>query len=267
MILESPPLVNVTPLTQIHEVPIHIRHPIYPNSTNKHKRLGLLMLNELSRIEMFATRIETHGKHEETSAELSKTVIHLEQTLLAFEVENGHTDRIVNTSVRALLQRYMIRTGLAEMFPKSSECLGIEPVLAGGSFIEAYFRQMSCINQLTSIALQLQNDIRLTNHKFVAHQVALLYQCITQAGPQFSKKYKSRVEENFEALKEASSVSDEPYLPIELQAWLSDLATDIVSEALFSGRPMSQQTPDSAHLSQYIDRVSSEGAGGMVQAS
>lgn len=34
---------------------------------------------------------------------------------------------------------------------------------------------MSTMNQLTSIALQLQNDIKLTNHKFVAHQVALLY--------------------------------------------------------------------------------------------
>jgi len=30
----------------------------------------------------------------------------------------------------------MIRTGLAEMFPKSSEYLGIEHVIPGGSFIE-----------------------------------------------------------------------------------------------------------------------------------
>jgi len=33
-------------------------------------------------------------------------------------------------------QRYMIRTGLAEMFPKSSEHLGIEPILQRGSFME-----------------------------------------------------------------------------------------------------------------------------------
>ncbi|KAI1315064.1 hypothetical protein EDD11_001357 [Mortierella claussenii] len=66
MILESPPLVNLTKLAEIHEVPIHIRHPIYPNSANKHKRLGLQMLNDLSRIEMFVTRIETVGKVTET---------------------------------------------------------------------------------------------------------------------------------------------------------------------------------------------------------
>ncbi|KAF9169503.1 hypothetical protein BGX21_007908 [Mortierella sp. AD011] len=116
---------------------------------------------------------------------------------------------------------------------------------------------MSTINQLVSIALQLQNDLKLSNHKFIAHQVALLYQCINQAGPQFSTKYKSRVEENFSALKETSNMSDEPRLPIELQAWLSDLTADIVSEALFSGRPMSQQTPEAPHLSDYINRVSS----------
>ncbi|KAI8596115.1 hypothetical protein EDD21DRAFT_15154 [Dissophora ornata] len=156
-----------------------------------------------------------------------------------------------------MLQRYMIRTGLAKMFPKSSEYLGIDPIPPGGGLIEAHFRQMSTINQLVSIALQLQNDLRLSNHKFIAHQVALLYQCINQAGPQFSTKYKSRVEENFSVLKESSNASDEPRLPIELQAWLSDLTTDIVSEALFSGRPMSQQTPDAAHLSEYINHVSS----------
>ncbi|KAF9988516.1 hypothetical protein BGZ65_001978 [Modicella reniformis] len=257
MILESPPLVNLTPLTQIHEVPIHIHHPIHPNSANKHKRLGLQMLNELNRIEMFVTKIESVGKHEETSAELTKAIAHLEQTLYAYELENGQANRLEHTTGRMMLQRYMNRTGLAEMFPKSSEYLGFEPILQGGSFIEAHFRQMATINQLVSIALQLQNDLKLSNHKFMAHQVALLYQCINQAGPQFSRKYKSRVEENFSALKEASNMSDEPHLPIELHAWLTDLTTDIVSEALFSGRPMSQQTPDAPHLSDYINRVSS----------
>ncbi|KAF9437890.1 hypothetical protein BGZ76_010672 [Entomortierella beljakovae] len=252
MILESLPLVNLAPLREIGEVPIHIRNPIHPNSANKHKRLGLQMLNELSRIEMFVTKLDAVGKNEDTSTELTKTVAHLEQTLQAYEVENGR--EVI--SGRVMLQRYMIRTGLAEMFPKSSEYLGIDPVTPGGSFIESHFRQMSTINQLVSIALQLQNDLKLSNHKFIAHQVALLYQCINQAGPQFSKKYKSRVEENFDSLKKIN-MSEEPRLPIELQAWLSDLTTDIVSEALFSGRPMSQQTPEAPHLSDYINRVSS----------
>ncbi|KAK3812021.1 MAG: hypothetical protein J3Q66DRAFT_349163 [Benniella sp.] len=150
----------------------------------------------------------------------------------------------------------MIRTGLAEMFPKSAEHLGVDLVIRGRSSLEAHLRQMSSINQLVSMALQLQNDLRLTNHKFIAHQIALLYQCINQAGRVYSR-FKPRVEEHFVAAKEACNESEEPTLPTELQTWLADLTTDIVSEALFSGRPMSQQTPEAAPLSDYINRVSS----------
>lgn len=34
---------------------------------------------------------------------------------------------------------------------------------------------MNVLNQLVSISLQLQQDIKLTNHKYMAHQLALLY--------------------------------------------------------------------------------------------
>ncbi|KAK3840803.1 MAG: hypothetical protein J3R72DRAFT_492209 [Linnemannia gamsii] len=252
-LLETPPLINITPLTQILEVPIHINNPIHPNSVNKHKRLGLKILNELSRIEMFVTRIETVGKQEEILAELGKTVTYLEQTLYNFELENGQAHRLENTT------RYMNRTGLAEMFPKASEHLGFVPVITSGSFMEAHLRQMSSINQLVSIAIQLQNDLRLTNHKFIAHQIALLYQCINQAGTKYTG-FKGRVEEHFGAVKDLCNASDEPYLTPELQTWLSELTVDIVAEALFSGRPMAQQTPSAGPLSDYINRVSNTDA-------
>ncbi|KAG0238199.1 hypothetical protein BGX31_003335 [Mortierella sp. GBA43] len=242
-LIETPPLIHIAPLTEIQEV-------------NKHKRLGLQILNELGRIEIFVTKIEAVGKHDDVTAELNKAVTHLEQTLYNFEQENGNPNRPDNPSGRVLLQRYMIRTGLGEIFPKSSEYLGVDLVIRGGSSLEAHLRQMSSINQLVSMALQLQNDLKLTNHKFIAHQIALLYQCINQAGPTYSK-FKSRVEERFAVAKEACNESDEPILPTDLQAWLTDLTTDIVSEALFSGRPMSQQTPEAAPLSDYINKVSS----------
>ncbi|KAI8606139.1 hypothetical protein EDD21DRAFT_361773 [Dissophora ornata] len=255
-LLKTPPLINIAPLTDIQEVPIHINNPIHPNSTNKHKRLGLQMLSELSRMEMFVARMEANGKQDDVAAELIRTVTHVEQTIYSFELENGDPSRLDNTTARIVLQRYMIRTGLAEMFPKSSEYLGIDPVHPGGSFLEAHLRQMSSINQLVSLALQLQNDLRLTNHKFIAHQVALLYQCINQAGPAYVQ-FKARVEENFAVVKEVCNASEEPLLPAELQAWLTDLTTDIVADALFSGRLMSQQTSGVVHLSAYFNRVSS----------
>ncbi|KAF9292300.1 hypothetical protein BGZ68_008265 [Mortierella alpina] len=184
-LLETPPLINITPLTEIHEVPIHIHNPIHPSSANKHKRLGLQILNELSKLEMACARIEAVGKHDEVVSELAKTVAHLEQALYNFEQENGNPNRLDDPSGRILLQ-----------------------------------------------------------------------QCINQAGQTFMQ-FKARVEEQFNALKEFCNVSEEPYLTPTLQSWLTDLTTDIVAEALFSGRPMSQQTPQAAPLSDYINRVSS----------
>ncbi|CAO3564168.1 unnamed protein product [Mortierella alpina] len=160
MILESPPLVNVTPLAAIHEVPIHIRHPIYPNSTSKRKRLGLLMLNELTRVEMLVARIEAAGKHEETSAELKRSIAHLEQTLSAYELEKKPAG-VENSSGRMLLQRYMIRTGLDEMFSKSSEFLGIEPVIPGGNFIEGVCAPAACALRWTTTTLQAKEMLTM----------------------------------------------------------------------------------------------------------
>ncbi|KAG0330362.1 hypothetical protein BGZ99_004732 [Dissophora globulifera] len=280
-LLETLPLINIAPLTDIHEVPIHINNPIHPNSGNKHRRLGLQVLSKLSRVEMFVARIEATGKQDDVAAELARTVAHLEQTMSGIELESDSPSRLENTTGRVRLQRYMIRMGLAGMFPKSAEYLGIDPILPGGSFLEGRFlshlRHMSSINQLVSLALQLQNDLRLANHKFIAHQVALLYQyrgldvdinghcnnifyihqqCINQAGIVY-ERFQARIEEHFTQVKEVCNTSDVTILPPELQTWLRDLTTDIVAEALFSGRPMSQQTPDAAHLSAYINRVSS----------
>jgi hypothetical protein len=40
---------------------------------------------------------------------------------------------------------------------------------------KGYLRQMSILNQAMSLSLQLRDDIHLTNHKYIAHQIALLY--------------------------------------------------------------------------------------------
>src|SRR5437870_13779243 len=42
-------------------------------------------------------------------------------------------------------------------------------------FCLAHLHEMTIVNQLVSMALQLQQDINLTNHKYMAHQLALLY--------------------------------------------------------------------------------------------
>lgn len=79
----------------MHEiVPIHINNPIHPNSANKHKRLGLQMLNELTRIEMFVTRIETVGKVKSKCHDVNVPIVKEEET--GGGGETGTTEHTMN---------------------------------------------------------------------------------------------------------------------------------------------------------------------------
>lgn len=41
--------------------------------------------------------------------------------------------------------------------------------------LKAYLKQITQLNQVMGMAQQLRNDISLKNHKYIAHQLALLY--------------------------------------------------------------------------------------------
>jgi len=70
----------------------------------------------------------------------------------------------------------------------------IDPLkrLIDTSIVLDYFGQIAILNQVVAMSDQLQNDIHQSkNHKYVAHQVALLYQCLIQlgeAGVSYKKK-------------------------------------------------------------------------------
>ena len=62
-----------------------------------------------------------------------------------------------------------------------------------------YFTHVSALNQLLHLATQLQRDACIAaNHKYLAHQIALLYQCLNQVKGE-SRPFKKRIEEQFEA--------------------------------------------------------------------
>jgi hypothetical protein len=41
--------------------------------------------------------------------------------------------------------------------------------------LEDYLSQMGHLNQISSLAFQLKSDVDFLNHKYMAHQLALLY--------------------------------------------------------------------------------------------
>ena len=59
----------------------------------------------------------------------------------------------------------------------SPDCVSIEvQLLCCGIHVIGYFQHLGMLNQLITLSHQLNSDaFNLTNHKYMAHQTALLY--------------------------------------------------------------------------------------------
>ncbi|CAG8481238.1 19178_t:CDS:2 [Dentiscutata erythropus] len=249
----TPPLVSLRTVNTAQEVEIRLHEPLIQKQGSRKKRIGLQILNALARLEVLLNKEEALAISEDavqhlTQQQYNKMEIEaalnaLETSLLQLE-EDGIPKKDTQT--------YLSELGLTVLFPKSAKRLVVNNIPSGKVDALAHFNEMNVLNQLASISLQLQQDIKLQNHKYMAHQLALLYQCLNQAGGHFLK-YKSRVELHFDSIKALTSNSEVPKLNAEQKEWLSQVTADIVTEALFSGRPV---TPMSQPLATYLNEIS-----------
>jgi hypothetical protein len=96
----------------------------------------------------------------------------------------------------------------------------------------AYFTRLNTLNQIMSLALQLRQDLNLTNHKYMAHQLALLHQSVSagiQAGfGQAFTPFKSTIEQKFTDIKSMTSSSASPQLDYANKQWISSLCQDLL---------------------------------------
>ncbi|RUS29336.1 hypothetical protein BC938DRAFT_480775 [Jimgerdemannia flammicorona] len=163
---QTPPLIDLNPRTSIQEVQLYLKEPIIPRAGSRRKRLGMQALNAFARLELLLSKEEAlkDGMSEKAkkalTSEIGCTVATLEAALAQhFEGQNV----------------YMQEMNLSTVFPKSAKRAGAGNGAPATRDIHSHFQQMSLTNQLVSMALQLQHDLKLTNHKYMAHQVALLY--------------------------------------------------------------------------------------------
>ncbi|GLC44483.1 hypothetical protein PLESTB_000068500 [Pleodorina starrii] len=86
----------------------------------------------------------------------------------------------------------------------------------------AYFHYVSLLNQVVMMGTQLYHDACMPqHHKYAAHQIALLYQCLNMLQGD-TRPIRRVVEARFDEIK-AITESREPYLPVELSAWIQEV--------------------------------------------
>mmetsp|Transcript_11680 Transcript_11680/g.33072 ORF Transcript_11680/g.33072 Transcript_11680/m.33072 type:complete len:297 (-) Transcript_11680:585-1475(-) len=89
-----------------------------------------------------------------------------------------------------------------------------------------YLEFINTLNQVMMMATQLHNDaLDSRNHKYSAHQIALLYQTLNllRSG---TKPLRRRIEERFDEVKAITENTASPYLGAELQHWLQQITWD-----------------------------------------
>ncbi|XP_073255439.1 uncharacterized protein [Porites lutea] len=135
---------------------------------------------------------------------------------------------------RPSLTEYLRQTGLSLLFPRVTSYLTNpeRPAFQSHkSSMDGYFQHLGMLNQLITLSHQLNSDaFNLTNHKYMAHQTALLYQSVNQAGPPLAD-YKKNIESNFKSLKAGLAPKDKesvPKLPQNQKEWVNSITANIL---------------------------------------
>eukprot|EP00656_Telonema_subtile_P036004 TRINITY_DN39977_c0_g1_i1.p1 TRINITY_DN39977_c0_g1~~TRINITY_DN39977_c0_g1_i1.p1 ORF type:complete len:313 (-),score=60.54 TRINITY_DN39977_c0_g1_i1:129-1067(-) len=91
--------------------------------------------------------------------------------------------------------------GLHKCFPSAAQQLSWSPRSSAGRIsARDYLAGMAAANQARTIADQICQDVKAGNHKYLAHQVAVMYQSLGQVGPAGAPSRKA-IQAEFGAIK------------------------------------------------------------------
>ncbi|XP_066266794.1 uncharacterized protein [Branchiostoma lanceolatum] len=150
----------------------------------------------------------------------------------------------------AFIQDYLQSTGLAGMFPRAAAYIANPQTLYDlgqqGSMDE-HFQHMASLHLVSSMCRQLNSDVNnLANHKYIAHQVALLYQSVNPLGSRGPlAPHEKAIKQNFNNIKQALTVApdsvDPPRLPPDQAEWMNSLTGSLLTTV--SGFPPELRRP------------------------
>ncbi|XP_066562905.1 uncharacterized protein LOC136751313 isoform X2 [Amia ocellicauda] len=135
------------------------------------------------------------------------------------------------------LEDYLDAVGLSTMFPR------VEVFIIHGSPVDMlekppmddYFPHIGKLNQLLILSQQLEEDVKhLGSHKYIAHQLSVLYQVLSSfKGILPLSILKKDIEANFKPLKTSLVTGEgskqEPQLPAHFVSWILNLTRSVIS--------------------------------------
>ncbi|XP_025079538.1 uncharacterized protein LOC112555381 isoform X2 [Pomacea canaliculata] len=139
-------------------------------------------------------------------------------------------DRTIHSSV----EEYLGITNMSKMFPRAVQYIKDSKsfsLVSKQTHLDEYIGAMSHLHQIATLSHQINEDIiKSQRPKYLAHQLALLYQSISSLkNIEPLSQHKKSIEENFKAIKSVLINEDQPNDPVpdELRKCVWELTNQI----------------------------------------
>jgi len=164
--------------------------------------------------------------------QLEKQTLHKEENKEIVSRLSSQIHSLVKQLNRKSLHsmEYFEVSGLSTTFPLVHSQLFSKQIENEYSEVSEYLNHIGVLHQLIQMSEQLRYDCaNLPNQKYIAHQIALLYQCLNHAGDG-GISFRKRIEQKFNEIKALTEAEKSPQLTKDHKEWLHKLTTDIINE-------------------------------------
>ncbi|CAI9548226.1 unnamed protein product [Staurois parvus] len=217
------------------KVTVNVKKPLWPIQMSC-KQVALEMFSLCSQLDI-VIRGEVQQLQEQVADDISFGESDIFHTLGSELLERMKECLTHLPEPTPCLEDYLDTSGLSLLFPRVEVYIIYErPVdILESPPMDDYFAHIGKLNQLLVLSQQLEDDVKhLGSHKYVAHQLSVLYKVLSYFnGCLYLDVLKRDIETNFKSVKTALSTFDgsrqEPLLPAYLQTWLLGLTQTIIT--------------------------------------
>ncbi|XP_075056170.1 uncharacterized protein LOC142141516 isoform X2 [Mixophyes fleayi] len=216
------------------KVIINVKKPLQPIEMNC-KQVALEMFSLCSQLDVLI-RGEVQHLQEQVADNLCLGESDIFQTLGSELVESMKECLFHLPEPTPCLEDYLDTSGLSVLFPRVEIYIIHErPVdILERPPMDDYYAHIGKLNQLLVLSQQLEDDVQhLGSHKYVAHQLSVLYVLSYFSGSPYLDILKRDIEANFKSVKTALITCEgsrqEPLLPAHLLSWLLGLTQTVIT--------------------------------------
>ncbi|XP_060063848.1 uncharacterized protein LOC132544290 [Ylistrum balloti] len=225
----APPLVVPMHYVPSFKVDVRLHEPLTGGEASP-TDIEIEMMSLCSQLDVLCKKElrDQHGK----KSELGK--VSSEFTDKATVVHDRMKQLLLRQKQDMSLGQYIVWRGLDRVFPRAATFLsrpdGLN-LLDKKTGLDGYYQDLACMNQLLSLSMQINSDLHnLQDHKYIAHQLAILYQSVTSLDAACMETFKKSIEDNFKVVKASLADDGESgrQLSNEHKQWLINLTCSIV---------------------------------------